>query len=81
MTRQQQEEYIERVAAKHHISSEEVLLDIENCITETHRAITMSENSELLREWEAISQTGGIPTACEFVGYAVQLVWRQLENE
>ena len=80
MDQQEFERYVKIVAAKHHLTLEEVLRDIEHCIAESHKAIAMSGDTELLGQWQHISQTGGVPTAREFIAYAAQLTAQRMKD-
>lgn len=78
MDQQEFERYVKIVAANHHLTPEEVLRDIEHCISESHMAIAKSGNAELLSRWQKISHTGDVPNAYEFIAYAARLVADQL---
>ena len=74
MNQQEFERHVKIVAAKHHLTPEEVVRDVEHCIAESHRTIVKSGDPEFMREWQGVSPMGGIPTASEFFGYVAQLV-------
>ena len=71
MEKRQWEAYhaLRQVAKKEGISVQQVILDIEEAITEAYFTAKKEDDQPVLERWNAIPSKGEIPTALELVAY------------